>query len=74
MKFKVADVKYILNSEYEDIDAVIKTEINKLDILFNSISLGSNINYLDYIKNTLGDIMKFLMEKSNGSMSFAKNT
>ena len=74
MKFKVADVKYILNSEYENIDSVIKTEINKLDILFNSISLGSNINYLDYIKNTLGDIMKLLMEKSNGSMSFAKKS
>jgi len=74
MKFKVADIKYILNSKGIDIDKTLEEEINKLNNLFNSISLGSNINYLDYIKNTLGNIMKYLMEKSNGSMSFAKKS
>lgn len=74
MKFKVADVKYILNSKDIDIDKKLEEEINKLNTLFNSIALGSNINYLDYIKNTLGNIMKYLMERSNGSMSFAKKS
>lgn len=74
MKFKTADVKYILNSNGIDLEKALQEEINKLIVLFNSISLGSNINYLDYIKNTLGNIMKYLMEKSNGSMSFAKKS
>ncbi len=74
MKFKVADIKYNLSSEDIDLDKNLKEEIRKLNILFNSISLGSNINYLDCIKNTLGNIMKYLIEKSNGSISFARKS
>ena len=74
MKFKVADIKYELNSEQEDLNKTLELQINKVNTQFNSISLGSNINYLDYIKNTLGCIMKFLRDKSNDSMAFAKNS
>lgn len=74
MKFKVADIKYELNSEQEDLNKTLELQMNKVNTQFNSISLGSNINYLDYIKNTLGCIMKFLRDKSNDSMAFAKNS
>ena len=74
MKFKVADIKYELNSEQEDLNKTLELQINKVNTQFNSISLGSNINYLDYVKNTLGCIMKFLRDKSNDSMAFAKNS
>ena len=62
------------NIKQEDLNKTLELQINKVNTQFNSISLGSNINYLDYIKNTLGCIMKFLRDKSNDSMAFAKNS
>ncbi|MCM1370746.1 MAG: hypothetical protein NC181_02500 [Clostridium sp.] len=71
MKFKVADIRYKLN---ENIIEIIQDEIDKLNKLFTSITLGSNFNYLDYIEDTVGNIMKLLVEKSHGSMVFARNS
>ena len=74
IEFKIADTKYTLTEENVDLDIALKESTDKLNKLFNTISLGSNTSYLDYIKNTLGSIMKYLMEKSNGHIMFAKKS
>ena len=54
MKFKVADIKYELNSEQEDLNKTLELQINKVNTQFNSISLGSKSNdSMAFAKNSM---------------------
>lgn len=72
MEFKAADIKYKLESI--ETENKIQEDIEDLNKLFETITMGTNFCYFGYIENTLNGIMKYLIDISRGSMSFAKNS
>lgn len=65
--------KYEFESNNKDVIDLIKEEIIKLRTLFSSVSKGTNIHYLDLVKECAQEIMAILIRK-NTTLSFAKNT
>ncbi|MBE6138416.1 MAG: hypothetical protein E7173_01560 [Firmicutes bacterium] len=73
MDSNIGMMRYKMEEQDSDIDAIILEEIAKYKMLFASISAGTNISYLGLVDECSQNIMAMLIRK-NTSLSFAKRT
>ena len=65
--------KYEFESTRKEPMGLIIEEVSKIRTLFSSVQKGTNIHYLDLVKECTQEIMGILIRK-NTTLSFAKNT